>query len=97
MTDRIDHAAEARSLIGAHMSDWRNGEVAVAQGTEALVYATLALVEQQRIQNLIALAGLVFPDGRTHLPMLVTDPIGEYGVRVKPEIAAALGVEGDPS
>ena len=46
MTDRIDHAAEATALLENYAPDY----------TVAMVHATLALVEQQRIANLIALA-----------------------------------------
>lgn len=70
MSERIDHAAEAEDLIGAHMSDWRNGAVAVAQAMEAQVHATLALVEQQRIANLIALASLGSGSFEEALPVL---------------------------
>ena len=52
MSDRIDHAAEAlRALEGA--GDGRN--FATDASAAAQVHATLALVEQQRIANLIAL------------------------------------------
>lgn len=50
MSERIDHAAEARELlakVGRGLSV--EGCVAVAQ-----VHATLALVEQQRVANMIA-------------------------------------------
>lgn len=52
MTGQVDHVDQAKSMLGA---EWRNGDVAVAQLAEAQVHATLALVEQQRIGNLIAL------------------------------------------
>jgi hypothetical protein len=47
----VNYVTLAENLLGA---EWRNGDVAVAQVTEAHVYATLALAEQQRIANLIA-------------------------------------------
>lgn len=71
MTERIDHAAEARRLASLADAaygqiDPRNGDMAVAQMVEnqtlaiqAQVHATLALVEQQRIANLIIVAGWV--------------------------------------
>ena len=67
MTERIDHAAEAKrlaSLADNHYGavEHRNGAIAVSESVEALmiateaqVHATLALVEQQRIANLIAI------------------------------------------
>lgn len=45
MSNRIDHAAEAKLLVEAWTHDY----------TPALVHATLALVEQQRMANLIQL------------------------------------------
>lgn len=60
MTDRINHAAEALSALeGA--GDGRN--FATDAPLVALTHATLALVEQQRIANLIALAALPKIDG----------------------------------
>lgn len=64
MTDRIDHAAEARVL---EKNAWARGgidggllirrpEERHDMITSAQVHATLALVEQQRIANLIAYA-----------------------------------------
>ena len=50
MTERIDHAAKARYWLPAKGDGITPNHVAVAQ-----VHATLALVEQQRIANLIAL------------------------------------------
>lgn len=62
MTDRIDHAAEARRHIDwAHEQQEREGDMGNAPRDAALiaqVHATLALVEQQRIANLIALTAL---------------------------------------
>ena len=62
MTERIDHAAEAR---GAEQNAWQKGgpdgdalirtyEQRQDMILSAQVHATLALVEQQRIANLIA-------------------------------------------
>lgn len=64
-SDRIDHAAEARRVAGIadatyEAIDPRNGEMSVAQMIEAQtlahvaqVHATLALVEQQRVMNIL--------------------------------------------
>lgn len=109
MAERIDHASEAVTLIrrvsGTRMTD---GEATVSlMGAQA--HATLALVEQQRIANLVSLAGL--PGGEpgvsgealallsgegahslaewTPMPGVPDD---EY-VRIRPDIAAALGIE----
>jgi len=60
MTDRIDHAAEARKHIDwAHDQQGRDGEYDSSVRDNAILAqaaATLALVEQQRIANLIALS-----------------------------------------
>jgi hypothetical protein len=58
MSDRIDHAAEARRNIeGLHDYQSEAGTTEASLLTvaiEAQAHATLALVEQQRIANLIA-------------------------------------------
>lgn len=60
MADRIDHAAEARKAIEYAYPIVLPYDSAEAQYhgalMEAQVHATLALVEQQRIANLIAVA-----------------------------------------
>lgn len=53
MTDRIDHAAEAHNYLAAATIDTYGDDdrkVAIAQ-----VHATLALAQEQRTRNLIAL------------------------------------------
>ena len=90
MTDRIDHAAVAHDILahvptngGVTYSDWM---------AEAQAHATLALVEQQRIANLIALA-----DGDTHLSttayLQLAVEAGIHPAEFRPDIAAALGIE----
>lgn len=49
-----DHAAEARNCLGA--SGAYNGEDHAPLVAEAQVHATLALAEQQRLANIIAVA-----------------------------------------
>lgn len=87
MTDRVNHAAEAlRSLQGA--GDGRN--FATDASAAAQVHATLALVEQQRIANLIALFQM---EGG---PYKVTNEFSVDGVKVNAllvkEIREGLGV-----
>lgn len=89
MNDRIDHATRALQLSRSEYSDPRT-DTAVAIQTEALVHATLALVEQQRISNLIALAGLEMNGPLRHL---VVQPHGDFFVDVRQDIATALGIE----
>ncbi|SNS43297.1 hypothetical protein SAMN06309944_0233 [Micrococcales bacterium KH10] len=95
MTDRIDHATEAReALRGA--GDGRN--VATDAPLVAQVHATLALVEQQRIANLIALAesGRVTVNGARQALSGIYEGTVEDGtghMRLRPDIATALGIE----
>ena len=98
MPDRIDHAAEAQRLL----HQWSREAMPVAQ-----VHATLAIVEQLRIGNLIALAnayhmGESFDDTeearREAAYKLIAyrqlDPDDELPV-IAPDIAAALGIDHD--
>ncbi|WP_323986248.1 hypothetical protein [Microbacterium plantarum] len=55
MTKRMDHAAEARRALRAAAEDPADIEGTDPWLLAAQVHATLALVEQQRIANLIAL------------------------------------------
>ena len=89
---RIDHAAVAHEILahtptngGVTYSDWM---------AEAQVHATLALVEQQRIANLIALSKDTFAEHEA------TGALGDFAgakfgerIGLRPEIAAALGIE----
>lgn len=53
MTETIDHAAEARQIVETFYAPSPEGAQMI---TEAQVHATLALVEQQRLANLISIA-----------------------------------------
>lgn len=99
MTERIDHAAEAvAALMGS--GDGRN--VATDASQNAIAHAVLAVADQLRIANLIALATLAEVD--TDGDMLRADamdrlvrwvphgPDDEHP-EMRPEIAAALGME----
>jgi hypothetical protein len=65
----MNHAAEARAVLALANRDvssnvaFQTGELKADMIAVAQVHATLALVEQQRIANLIALAGLSAPAG----------------------------------
>ena len=96
MSDRINHAANSRRAIDT-VRDWqeREGETDATMLAEvgiAQAEATLALVEQARIANLIALV-----NGDTHLSttayLQVAVEAGIYPAEFRPDIAAALGVE----
>lgn len=104
MTERIDHAAEAREFLALARTipsaeDETNPAAHLAI-LEAQAHATLALVEQQRIANLIALAdarhlvlskqvanGAALALVGHHEPSLTDWP------QLTPDIAAALGIE----
>ena len=59
--ERIDHAAEARDYVNTVESVAMNQHLATRTLAAAQVHATLALVEQQRIANLIAIHDEEFP------------------------------------
>jgi len=61
MTERIDHAAEAKRILNEGLLPGRQPHPAV-EFAHARVHATLALVEQQRMANRIALAVAVRAD-----------------------------------
>ena len=98
MTDRIDHAAEARKHIDwAH--DWqeREGdteEAGLATAVLAQAHATLALVEQARIANLVGLLKDTFASHQAleALSDVATAQSGQL-ISLRPDIAAALGIE----
>lgn len=92
MNDRIDHAAEARramrQTLDACETDENTG--ALISIAAAQVHATLALVEQQRIANLVALSRPqdFRPDGAN-----IRIPSFDEEGMLRPDIAAALGFE----
>ena len=105
MSERIDHAAEAREWIDAAARH----PGAISTAILAQAEATLALVEQQRIANLIALADAnhmsenydhTVEASREAAHALISfaqrDPDDEFP-GIHPDIAAALGIEEDPS
>ena len=104
MPKRIDHAGGAMTHI--EYAHERRGEAGDMEETRleaafiAQAEAMLALVEQQRIANLIALAefaheqyGTYAPTG-ANLPALFLPPETDQGnMRLHPDIAAALGIK----
>ena len=99
MSERIDDAKEAREWIDA--ATRHPGAVSTAILAQA--EATLALVEQQRIANLIALGQLQILSGMNGEGVIVGDgapfrrlyPDGEH-TPLAQDIAAALGIgDGD--
>ena len=86
MSDRIDHAAEAVGLLNFAVTAQHRGDprhvIAAAH-----VHATLAVAEQARIANQIALSSLTYEIEDIH------DTIGQRALRQLPDIAAALGIK----
>lgn len=74
MTNRFDHAAEAQKSLES-LTSWDTYTHEPAVLKKALVHATLALVEQQRIANLIALMHV---------------PTGDLGQGIKASLHAAF-------
>ena len=96
---RIDHAARSRSRMEKTLSSYETGEDAgaIVVALAALNDATLALVEQQRIGNLIALSKETFAshEAREALGSFATAKFGEQ-IGLRPDISAALGIEVAP-
>lgn len=97
MTDRIDHADLARrnmQFVQEHSEDIDPPEATVTL-LAAQVHAALALVEQQRIANLVAL--MDSPRTATSVARVAERALtqGEPVVNreLRPDIAAALGIE----
>lgn len=96
MTDRIDHAAEAVGLLALAVAAQHQGDprhlIATAQ-----VHATLALVDQQRIANLIALAGAsdsIRARQQAEEVLYQPTPVqAGIDLPLAPDIAAALGIK----
>lgn len=96
VSQRIDYVKAASDASGYAWNErTTNPVLAALVYQDAQLNATLALVEQQRVANLIALAGLrVDPSGMPPLRHLAITPNGEFSVGAAPDIAAALGIKG---
>ena len=92
MSERIDHAAEAREWIDAAARHPGATSTAILAQAEA----TLALVEQQRIASLVALVA-ADPDGlgRSAYSALAVMSSDRQRTILDPDIAAALGIGDD--
>lgn len=101
----FDHAEEARRVSEIAAGSYgqievRNGDMAVAlqieaqtQAILAQAHATLALVEQQRTANLVALMASA-AQGVANMTMHRDDYM-EMFHRINPRIVSSLGIEGD--
>ena len=95
--ERIDHVAEAREYEKEACGAQRIGEEsAEAMATLALMKATLAMVEQQRIANLIALLqckSSIGDYGVDGLAEFIHDEAAGYPkAHLRPEVREALGL-----
>lgn len=99
MSDRIDHAALAGQMARDALSTSRSGAQVIAGmlAATAQVHATLALVDQQRIANLIALAGAsdsIRARQQAEEVLYQPTPIqAGIDLPLTPDIAAALGIK----
>lgn len=92
MSERIDHATEAMTRVERIKPGQLAVDAQVLLGI-AQVHATLALVEQQRIANVIALASLrIGPNDTPALRHLAIEPHGLDGVRPAAGIREGLGL-----
>lgn len=93
MDSGVDQAKGLLAMVSSAPLESSHAQVSM---TAALVHATLALVEQQRIANLIAINRLadeaLFNKGEEAL--FEPDPEVEGGLpwRIRPEIREALGL-----
>ena len=99
MTDRIDHTAEARLLMDITGDSYVIHEgwtetTALMATLDAQTHAVLALVEQQRIANLVGLLKDTFASHQA-LEVLSDVATAQSGqlISLRPDIAAALGIE----
>lgn len=99
MTERIDHYAAAVSMLqDAETAVDMDLIAAIVQGAQ--VHATLALAEQQRVANLIALSQAADGNGwQAREPLEViygydnADAVDEFsGLHIRFEIKEALGL-----
>lgn len=93
MTNRIDHTTEAlKALTGiVYAADEIQNQAGF--GLEAVTHALLAIAEQQKAANIIALASLrVGPNDLPVLRHLALEALGEYGVQPSAALREALGL-----
>ena len=74
------------------VGEMTDGQWAIAAASEAQAHATLALVEQQRIANLIALGMYTNADGSRLAQNAVATPNGEHSVALNDDIREGLGL-----
>ena len=90
--EKLDYAKSAELSLDAAARQERPERVAELQ-RRAQTFATLALAEQQRIANVIALSQAIAGDGSRPLRHLAMVPVSEYDVGPHPDIAKGLRLE----
>lgn len=97
----VDHAADALAELAEVQMHYDEGLNGTARATTAQVHATLALVEQQRIANLIALADHAHARFKNYAgeaggigAIFSYGDTPESNMRLRHEIAKALGLGG---
>lgn len=91
-TNETRHAVKALKLL-SNAKSAENAKQAELLIADAQVHATLALAQQQRISNLIALGEATFPDGSRVYSRAVVEP-GEHieSYRLRDEVREGLGL-----
>ena len=87
MSDQIDHVAEARKLTRMFPASMHTDELIAA----AQAHAQLALVEQARVANLIAILALA-AQGVANQTMNRGEYMNMFR-QINPEIVSALGIK----
>ena len=91
MSERVDHAAEAKFCLERATPHFTPDD-ATLMVANAQVHATLALVEQQCIANLIALGMYTNADGSRLAQNAVAAPNSEHSVALNDDIREGLGL-----
>ena len=84
---RVDHVMTAKKILAGFDTLQTSHEITAA-GTFAMAHATLALAEQQRIANLITIAGWVVDAGKDD----VRHDLNTLGVGQADAVWEALGL-----
>lgn len=90
MSAHIDHVSLAKDFIA--INDIPADHVGAARIAIAQVHATLALVEQQRIANLIAMGQFTNGDRTPPLMHIAVEAVDEYMIQPVAAIREGLGL-----
>lgn len=88
----MNHKAEAERLLDEAKNNQTGSIVENSRQMQALVHATLAVAEQQRIANLIALGSYQHADGSRPFQSFVAVPSGMYSMALDADIRDGLGL-----